>query len=39
VLSGALQTALTSARDEIFDTVRQPITDPGAARSVTRRSP
>jgi predicted NBD/HSP70 family sugar kinase len=39
VLTGALHTALTSARDEIFDTVRQPTTDPGAARPVTRRSP
>jgi predicted NBD/HSP70 family sugar kinase len=39
VLTGALYTALTSARDEIFDTVRQPTTDPGAARPVTRRSP
>jgi predicted NBD/HSP70 family sugar kinase len=39
VLAGALHTALTSARDEIFDTVRQPTTDPGHARTVTRRSP
>ena len=39
VLAGALHTALTSARDEIFDTVRQPTTDPGHARPVTRRSP
>jgi predicted NBD/HSP70 family sugar kinase len=38
VLAGALHTALTSARDEIFDTVRQPITEPGPARAVTRRS-
>jgi hypothetical protein len=40
VLAGALHTALTSARDEIFDTVGQPpTTDPGHARPVTRRSP
>ena len=39
VLAGALHTALTSARDEVFDTVRQPTTDPGHARPVTRRSP
>ena len=38
VLAGALHTALTSARDEIFDTVRQLTTDPGHARPVTRRS-
>jgi predicted NBD/HSP70 family sugar kinase len=39
VLAGALHTALTSARDEIFDTVRQLTTEPGHARLVTRRSP
>ncbi len=39
VLAGALHTALTSARDDIFDTVRQPTTEPGPARAVTRRSP
>jgi predicted NBD/HSP70 family sugar kinase len=39
VLAGALHTALTAARDEIFDTVRQLTTDPGPARPVTRRSP
>ncbi len=39
VLAGALHTALTAARDEVFDTVRQLTTDPGHARSVTRRSP
>jgi predicted NBD/HSP70 family sugar kinase len=39
VLAGALHTALTAARDDIFDTVGQPTTDPGRARPVTRRSP
>ncbi len=39
VLSGALHTALGLARDEVFDTVRQPITTSGDARHVSRRSP
>jgi predicted NBD/HSP70 family sugar kinase len=39
VLAGALQTALTSARDEIFDTVRPLPTAPGIARPATRRAP
>jgi predicted NBD/HSP70 family sugar kinase len=36
VLAGALQTALTAARDDVFDTVRH--LTPGNARIVTRRS-
>jgi predicted NBD/HSP70 family sugar kinase len=39
VLTGALHTALTSARDEVFDTVRQHTIDPGTVRPVPRRSP
>jgi predicted NBD/HSP70 family sugar kinase len=39
VLAGALHTAVTSARDELFDTVRQLTHEPGPARTVTRRSP
>jgi predicted NBD/HSP70 family sugar kinase len=38
VLTGALHTALTAARDDIFDTVRH-LANPGSARPVTRRSP
>ena len=38
VLAGALQTALTAARDDLFDTVRH-LTTPGSARPVTRRTP
>jgi predicted NBD/HSP70 family sugar kinase len=38
VLAGALQTALTAARDDVFDTVRH-LPNPGSARPVTRRSP
>jgi predicted NBD/HSP70 family sugar kinase len=38
VLSGALRTALTAARDDVFDTVRH-HTNPGPARTVTRRTP
>jgi predicted NBD/HSP70 family sugar kinase len=38
VLSGALHTALTAARDDVFDTVRH-HSSPGAARPVTRRTP
>jgi hypothetical protein len=38
VLSGALRTALTAARDDVFDTVRH-HSSPGAARPVTRRTP
>jgi predicted NBD/HSP70 family sugar kinase len=37
VLTGALHTALTAARDDVFDTVRHHAT-PGSARPVTRRS-
>jgi predicted NBD/HSP70 family sugar kinase len=37
VLTGALHTALTAARDEVFDTVRH-HTSPGSARPVTRRA-
>jgi predicted NBD/HSP70 family sugar kinase len=38
VLTGALHTALTAARDDIFDTVRH-LANPGSARPVTRRTP
>jgi len=38
VLTGALHTALTSARDDVFDTVRHHAS-PGSARPVTRRTP
>jgi hypothetical protein len=38
VLTGALHTALTAARDDVFDTVRHHAS-PGSARPVTRRSP
>jgi predicted NBD/HSP70 family sugar kinase len=38
VLTGALHTALVAARDDVFDTVRNPAS-PGAARPVTRRTP
>jgi predicted NBD/HSP70 family sugar kinase len=38
VLAGALQTALTAARDDLFDTVRH-LSNPGSARPVTRRAP
>jgi predicted NBD/HSP70 family sugar kinase len=37
VLTGALHTALTAARDDVFDTVRHHAS-PGSARSVTRRT-
>jgi predicted NBD/HSP70 family sugar kinase len=37
VLSGALHTALTAARDDVFDTVRHHVS-PGSARPVTRRT-
>ena len=37
VLTGALHTALTAARDEVFDTVRH-HPSPGTARPVTRRA-
>ena len=37
VLTGALHTALTAAREDVFDTVRHP-SDPGAARPATRRT-
>jgi predicted NBD/HSP70 family sugar kinase len=38
VLTGALHTALASARDDVFDTVRH-LASPGRARPVTRRTP
>jgi predicted NBD/HSP70 family sugar kinase len=38
VLTGALHTALTAARDDLFDTVRH-LASPGSARPVTRRTP
>jgi predicted NBD/HSP70 family sugar kinase len=38
VLTGALHTALASARDDVFDTVRH-LASPGSARPVTRRTP
>ncbi|MGA8246470.1 MAG: sugar kinase, partial [Nocardioides sp.] len=38
VLTGALQIALTAARDDVFDTVRH-LANPGSARPVTRRAP
>ena len=38
VLTGALHTALTAARDDVFDTVRHRA-NPGVARPVTRRTP
>ena len=38
VLTGALHTALASARDDVFDTVRH-LANPGSARPVTRRTP
>jgi predicted NBD/HSP70 family sugar kinase len=38
VLAGALHTALTAARDDVFDTVRHDAS-PGSARPVTRRTP
>ena len=38
VLRGALHTALTAARDDVFDTVRH-HSSPGATRPVTRRTP
>ena len=37
VLTGALHTALTAARDDVFDTVRH-HSSPGSARPVTRRT-
>ena len=37
VLTGALHTALTAARDDVFDTVRHHAS-PGSARPVTRRT-
>jgi predicted NBD/HSP70 family sugar kinase len=38
VIAGALHTALTAARDDVFDTVRhQP--GPGSTRTLTRRTP
>ena len=37
VLAGALHTALTAARDDVFDTVRH-HPSPGSARPVTRRT-
>jgi predicted NBD/HSP70 family sugar kinase len=38
VLTGALHTALSAARDDVFDTVRH-LASPGSARPFTRRSP
>jgi predicted NBD/HSP70 family sugar kinase len=38
VLTGALHTALASARDDVFDTVRH-LARPARARPVTRRTP
>jgi predicted NBD/HSP70 family sugar kinase len=39
VLTGAVQAALVSTRDDVFDTVPHLTTSPGPARHVTRRTP